>query len=308
MSARPSSRALVALGLPGCALQLAGLVYAGWPGQQELDLLGGILVLALGTLLAVLALERHVAGLERSDRWALCAGLGPPGLYIVSTLRPAWAIPRTGGRRRTLADRGVALLLSAAVVAGFAWAGIGWSSLGTEAAAASEAGQMRANELLAHQRLGTIIEAQRQYRERDWDGDGRKTYARFHVHLWRSVRANGEPVAVGLISRKLAFAMVPGFALDGYYYKDVHTRAVLDRLQKGERKRAAAELDPAREWAVAAIPHKPRQTGSISFVALSSGAIWTRLPPTADAPVQPRWIRIRSRKHLQELQARQPRP
>ena len=297
-----SKRALWVPGTAGALLQLAGPGCVLLPGPQELNLLGGLLLLAAGTLLLVFALERHAAALERSDRWALCALLGPAGLYIVSTLRPAWAIPRRAPQRQTTADRAVALLLTVAVLAGFVWAGTRWLSLGT--ATDRGAKQMRANELLAHQRLQEIARAQHQYRQRDWDGDGQKTYARFHIHLWRGVRPDGVPVAVKLISRELAFAMAPGFALDGYYYKDIHARAVVATLQNRPAGSVTGRLDPAREWALAAIPYKPNETGVLSFIAHSSGAIWTQLPVTGDAPTKPKWVKITSKEHLQRLQAK----
>ena len=158
--------------------------------------------------------------------------------------------PRT--RLLALADRVVALLLTVSVGLGFLWAGSRWHALGP-VAVSEGASQMKTNERLAHQRLGTIIRAQRQYRQRDWDGDGRKTYARFHIHLWRSVRQDGEPVPVDLISRELGFAMVPGFALDGYYYKDIHSRALVDRLQNKPASAGSGGLDPARRSFVARV-------------------------------------------------------
>ena len=300
MSRRRSRAALLSLGAPGVVLQLAGLVYACWPGRHELDLFGALLVMAVGTLLLVLAAERHAAALERSDRWALCGLLGPLSLYLAASLRPAWAVPHHPARPRTLADRAVASLLTVAILAGFAWAGTRWFALGGDVPAG--AAQMRSNEQLAFQRLGIIIDAQRRYRQRDWDGDGRKTYARFHVHLWRNVDRKGRPVAVDLIPRELGFAMAPGLALDGYYFKNIHSKAIVAGIQGKPTSAGAGDLDLAREWAVAAIPHKPRLSGTLSFVAHSSGAIWTPKPGSGTSS-PPRWIRIKSASHLKELQA-----
>ncbi len=297
---RAPTRRLLLFGLPGAALQAAGLAWAAWPGAAELDVPGALLLAALGTLVLTAALESFAATLERSDRWALCALLGLPGLWIVSRLRPAWAVPHHVPQRRTLADRLVALLLCAAVGSCFAWGSLRWSTLGQPPKPSPAAAA--ANERLAYQRLGQIMEAQHQYRQRDWDGDGDRTYARFHVHLWQSVRTDGQIVPTRLIPRRLGLAMVPGFALDGYYYRDVFSSAVLAHIQK--KPASTAALDPAREWAVAALPHKPKQTGTLSFVAHSSGAIWAQLPPSEDAPSKPRWVKVGSMEQLKRLQAR----
>lgn len=211
--------------------------------------------------------------------------------------------PPAKSELRALTDRVVALLLTVSVGLGFVWAGWRWLAL-APAVASQGASQIKANERLAYQHLETIIRAQRKYRQRDWDGDGRKTYARFHIHLWRGVRPDGVPVAVKLISRELAFAMAPGFALDGYYYKDIHARAVVATLQNRPAGSVTGRLDPAREWALAAIPYKPNETGVLSFIAHSSGAIWTQLPVTGDAPTKPKWVKITSKEHLQRLQAK----
>ena len=210
--------------------------------------------------------------------------------------------PPAKSELRALTDRVVALLLTVSVGLGFVWAGWRWLAL-APAVASQGASQIKANERLAYQHLETIIRAQRKYRQRDWDGDGRKTYARFHIHLWQSVRQDGGPVPVDLIPRELGFAMAPDFALDGYYYKGIHSRALMARLQNKPASAGAGVLDPAREWAVAAIPHKPQKTGLHSFVAHSSGAIWTQLRPLpGGSPLESKWVKITSADHLRILQ------
>ncbi len=294
---------------PGIALQLGGLWWALRPGWQELNLLVGALLFSVGTPLSMLALERRALRLGRRDTWALTALLGPLGPIIVGRLGRgrAKASTATGARTslsRPTADRLGGIALSALIGLGLIWAGRQWLA-GHEWPPSADASRMQAHERLAYQRLGTIAQAQERYRQRDWDGDGKKTYAAFHIHLYQSVDPSGEPVPVGLIPRELGFAMVPSFALDGYVYQSLHTRGPsLDVASSAELR----ELDPAREWGVAAIPSLPGTSGVLPFIADSSGAIWTcpnAAGWTLDYPTdlaERGWIELRSAAHLAEIQ------
>lgn len=304
---RCSPKKLLLTGAPGLLLQLAGLVCAALPGRPELGLAVGLATAAVGTLALMLALEQHLLAIGRRDRWALCALAGPPGLAVVASLgngsEPGEAAA-VAPPSRTLTDRLVATLLLLAMAAGFVWGGMQWAALdppGTR----SDPGLMRHNERLAFIRLGQIARAQQLYRQKDRDGDGNKTYARFLIHLWQSVHVrDGRPLPLRLISRELGFAMVSDFALDGYYYQDVHTGGLIAGIKK-QAAASARELDPAREWAVAAIPKRANETGLLGFVAHSSGSIWTqdrrRRPGSGDA-AKPRWIEVKSTAALEQLQ------
>lgn len=207
-----------------------------------------------------------------------------------------------------IASRLTGFVLTALLGAAFLWGAVWWLSLGAVGAGVDPA-QMRENEQRTYEHLGAIIKAQERYRQRDWDGDGSKTYASFYIHLWRSVDLAGNPVPVNLISREQGFAMARLSALDGYRYKDIHEGVPIGRL----RRKAAgpASLDPAKEWAVAAMPLAEQVTGMMPFVAESSGSIWTYDYPGsrkqgggAQGPVAGRaWIRVRDLAHLREIQA-----
>jgi len=207
------------------------------------------------------------------------------------------------------ASRLTGFVLTALLGAAFLWGAVWWFSLGAVGAGVDPA-QMRENEQRTYEHLGAIIKAQERYRQRDWDGDGRKTYASFYIHLWRSVDLAGAPIPVNLISRELGFAMARLSALDGYRYSDIHTGAPIGRLRR-EAAPKGGDLDPTREWAVVAMPLAERVTGMIPFIAEHSGAVWTYdypgsrkegrglQGPAADQP----WIRIRDKAHLREIQA-----
>ena len=92
------------------------------------------------------------------------------------------------------------------VTIGFVWASVRLYRhyAGPSGFSAADA---QANELLAFESLKLVVKAQEQYKEVDWDEDGRKTYAEFLVHLWTCIDAKDDPVPVGLIPNELAFAM-----------------------------------------------------------------------------------------------------
>ncbi|MBI4699602.1 MAG: hypothetical protein HY744_00305 [Deltaproteobacteria bacterium] len=306
---RPSPKLLfLARSAPGVAVQLAGLWCATRPGWAEVRLLAGVILAAVGTPLVMAAIEPYVARLGRRDAWAMAALLGPLGSLVVAGLRPASGAGRVGarapGRGRSRADRVAAVLVTGLVSIGLLWGATVWLA-GPDGTVAAPA-DCRQNERLAYERLRSIARAQERYKARDWDGDGKKTYAAFHIHLWRSVDAAGRPVPVGLISRELGFAMARRFALDGYVYRSVHRREGLSPAATAAPSGAA--LDPEKEWAVAAVPADPQKTGTLAFLADSSGAIWALPNGSLDAAIYTRdptssgWIEIPSVARLAELQ------
>jgi hypothetical protein len=199
-------------------------------------------------------------------------------------------------------------LVGALVVAGVGWAAFRLSTA-SESAALPGAASMRQNELRAFERLRTIAQAQKRYAERDWDGDGRKGYAAFAVHLWQSVDAQGRAVPVGLIGRELGFAMVPEFALDGYVFHSLHWQSAGpdDRRAGPSPAEPLAPLDHEKSWAVLAHPVEPHKTGLLSFLADESDSIWAAEhgEATKGRPSDPAaqgWTLVRS---AAELDARQ---
>ena len=142
----------------------------------------------------------------------------------------------------------------------------------------------------------------KRYRQEDRDGDGKKAYAAFHVHLYQSVAPDGKPVPMGLISRDLGFAMTRRLALDGYVYHSLHAREELPACSP--LAKASTGLNPAREWAVAATPAAWRWSGMLFFVADSTGAIWTAPRPEdpAATEVRCRWRAVASLEQLEQIQ------
>ena len=109
------------------------------------------------------------------------------------------------------------IIFSIVVTAGFVWATVQlytlWSGPGQ-----LTVNDMQSNEQRAFLNLRSIAQAQKKYKETDWDGDGKKTYAKYFIHLWTSVSAAGDPVCVELIPKKLGFAIEPARAINGYYF------------------------------------------------------------------------------------------
>ena len=159
--------------------------------------------------------------------------------------------------------------------------------------------EMRRNEITAYRNLKSIAAAQEQYFQKEWDGDGKKSYAVFYVHLWRSVTPQGEPIRVKLIPKKLAFAMDISSPLEGYYFVDLRRR----RIDLRDRK----EFDYETEWGVAALPGIFRRTGVLTFIVDQTGDIYAapRMHSEPEYPIDPvksGWTRIASVKELKEFQ------
>ena len=190
--------------------------------------------------------------------------------------------------------------LTAAVTVFFLWAGYQWMNRHNWPRPLTVRGR-QANEIKAFENLKLISQAQEKYRQADWDGDGKKTYAQFYIHLWRSVDGDSKPISVGLISRELGFAMGPSRPIEGYYFVDIHYRSV-DTKVREKRK-----LNHESEWAVAAVPIGYKHTGRIAFLADDSGGVFARgytdVPSKCPAePVSAGWNVIESVRELEEFQ------
>jgi hypothetical protein len=284
----------------GVLLQLAGVVSALRPGWDEVNLLVGLLVFCLGSLLSISAVERLVVSKGRRDTWALSALLGPVGPILAIRLEPAAPAPvKHEATAASRADRLVGPLLTVLLGVGLLWGVYAWLTWSRSPASVST-DEMKGNEQLAFRRLEAIIAAQERYKEKDWDGDGKRSYAAFHVHLWQSVDKDGNPVPVGLISRELGFAMVPRFAMDGYVYESLHSRKAIP-AGSDLSARSGDGLDPAKEWAVSAQPAARSWTGMLSLIAESSGKIWAP-GPSGQGKATTRWTVVRSLEHLKEIQ------
>ena len=160
--------------------------------------------------------------------------------------------------------------------------------------------QKKKNELKAFENLQLIVNAQKQYKLADFDRDHRKNYARFLTHLWTSVDDHNEPVLLSLLPRKLAFAVGPPRAIDGYYFANLHSRQTSPPQQQ-------RRLDYQKEWAAAAIPKVINQTGLLIFITDNSGDIFAsssgRIPPHyPHDPAANKWTKIDSTQILTKFQ------
>ncbi len=193
----------------------------------------------------------------------------------------------------------IGILVTIAVSVGFIWAAVQLYSLYGDNTQLP-AGSMQANEVHAFENLRMISQAQKKYKETDWDGDGKKTYAMYFVHLWTSVGTKGQPIRVELIPKKLSFAMEAANAVDGYYFVDLHDR--ISRQPPGQ-----APMDYEKEWAVLGVPVSSGQTGMLNFLADQTGSIFintakyvaTQCPENLAAGG---WIKIDSVEQLRDFQ------
>jgi len=191
------------------------------------------------------------------------------------------------------------IIFSIVVTVGFVWAAVQLYTLwnGTRQLIAQD---MKLNELHAFLNLQVISQAQKKYKETDWDGDGKKTFAKYFIHLWTSVNNSGEPIRVRLIPQKLAFAIEAARAIDGYYFVDLHDR-VLSANNETQR------LDYEKEWAVLAVPPGDGQREVRYFLADNSGGIFAKsakyVPPQyTDDPTSNGWTKIDSNQQLKDFQ------
>jgi hypothetical protein len=183
------------------------------------------------------------------------------------------------------------IVVTILVTAGFVWSGWQWfnrynypRALGAE--------EIKANEIKTFNNLKLIARAQLQYIQKDWDGDGKKTYAQFFIHLWSTVNAEHDPVRAGFIPKELGFAMGPSSAVNGYYFLDLRSRT-----KTGSNE--TVPLNYANEWAIAAVPALVGKTGHLTFLADSSGRIFAKKIETVPTeyphdPAAEAWIQIKS--------------
>ncbi|RKY08217.1 MAG: hypothetical protein DRP66_05035 [Planctomycetota bacterium] len=189
----------------------------------------------------------------------------------------------------------VGIIFTVIVTLGFIWAALQWlNRYNRPAQLTSE--DMRANEIQAFKNLRRISQAQEKYKQTDRDGDGKKKYAKFFTHLWRCVNIQSEATTIKLIPKDIAFAVAPSFAIDGYYFINLYSRAL---SAKGQTRK----LDYEKEWAVAAIPADPGNTGSLIFIADNSSDIfmkkYTEIPSYyPHDPHSNGWTKIESIKQL----------
>jgi hypothetical protein len=191
------------------------------------------------------------------------------------------------------------ITVTIAVTAAFLWAAMQWYNRDSDQAQLP-VGLMKTNEMHAFVNLQMISQAQKKYKETDWDDDGKKTYAKYFVHLWTSVSPKGEPIRIGLIPKKLAYAMEAAKAIDGYYFIDLHDR--ISRLAAGQ-----VPMVYEQEWAVLGLPVNNGQTGTLNFLADQTGSIFVNsdkyvAPQCPENPAERGWIKIEGIEQLKDFQ------
>lgn len=190
------------------------------------------------------------------------------------------------------------IILTVIITMGFIWAIYRLAGLSYEIEPLTGE-EIRSNEIAAYRNIKAIAAAQEKYRQKDWDSDGKKSYAMFYVHLWRSVSLAGEPIRVNLIAKELGFAMEISKMLKGYYYMDLRKRRI------GLKTRE--EFDYMKEWGVAAVPGNWKMTGVLTFIVDQTGAVYvtTRMHTQPEYPHDPGrngWTRIHTREDLKKFQ------
>ena len=204
------------------------------------------------------------------------------------------------GKMKNKKNNITGIILTVIITIGFIWSIYRLSGLSNDRGPLSGE-EIRANELGAYENLKLIAAAQEEYKQRDWDSDGKKFYAMFYVHLWRSVSLAGEPIGVNLIGKELAFAMEESKTLKGYYYMDLRKRLI--------DIKAIEEFDYTKEWGLAALPGTRGRTGLLTFIIDQSNVIYatTKMHSQPEYPYDPGgsgWARIDSRADLEKFQER----
>jgi len=190
------------------------------------------------------------------------------------------------------------VIFSIVITVCFVWGTVQWYNLWQSPKSTVQ--NMQINEQHAFLNLQIISQAQKKYKETDWDKDGKKTYAKYFIHLWTSVSASGEPIRIGLIPKELGFAIELARTIDGYYFVDLHDR-VLPANNETQR------LDYEKEWAVLAVPLTDGQTEARYFLADNSGSIFIKsakyVPPQYfDNPLSNGWTEIDTIQQLKDFQ------
>lgn len=158
--------------------------------------------------------------------------------------------------------------------------------------------EIESNELVVYKNMVKIIEAQKKYKQVDWDGDGIKQYAQFIPHLWISVDNKNIQKKVGLIPEAIALSMSSSNLYKGYSF--------ISLLRKGTDDFHITEFDPKNEWAI--IAYRPSgKKKHIIFMADNSENVYAKKMKRTPYyfPVNPEkkgWRKIDSKKDLIQFQ------
>lgn len=131
--------------------------------------------------------------------------------------------------------------------------------------------QVKNDEITAYKNIQKIAKAQQIYYEEDRDENGKKDYALFFIHLWQGVDENARPKEINLISKELGFALRSPYALDGYFFVDIHSRFF--KVQ-GEYK--SRYLDSEKEFVIGAFPQYNKKTGHLVYLIDEKGKLFAK--------------------------------
>ncbi len=276
----------------GVTLQCAGILCVIWafdpaktfpvhfersfPIAMEVNFLLSLLTFSSGTAFVMYSLETCFMQTGRKTLFPLFAFLGPVGVLlffksIKKSSRQKYESTKISSKETIFKGKCqmTGLIFTFLISIAFIWASNQWIKRDSPLSVTSPE-RMRSNEILAFKRLEQIYDAQSQYILKDWDSDGEKNYAEFLVHLWKSIDGNANPVSVDLIPKELGYAMRRSYALDGYFFVDIHYR--------GEDNDATEqnEIDHKKEFIIAAFPASVGKTGLLSFIVNSNGQIFVK--------------------------------
>jgi hypothetical protein len=186
------------------------------------------------------------------------------------------------------------------VTAGFIWASGEWFNRFNWPRPVTSK-EARSNEVNAYKNMKLIIEAQKKYREKDWDGDGNKTFAEYLVQLYRTITVDNDYIDLKFINKDLGFAMGQSKALKGYYFDPLTERAISENESR--------QLNYNNEWAIAGIPEYSSKTGTFMFITDQTNQIYvkqSKFPPAyyPNSPLGEGWTPIKSVKEFKKFQER----
>jgi hypothetical protein len=181
---------------------------------------------------------------------------------------------------------------------GFVWAAAQWLGRNNWPQEPGLKGMLK-NEKQAYHNFKLIIDAQEKYYKTDWNKDGKNEYAAFLVHLWKSIDLQSQPLSVGLISKKLGYAMGPSLAVSGYYFADLHK----SKSAQGDIK----QIDHEKAWAMVCKPETHDRTGRLIFIADNTGRVFARSSKIIpdyypEKPETEDWTKISNAEDLASLQ------
>jgi len=193
----------------------------------ELNLVVNLVLLLMGIAVFIYEIEKRYLDKDYNRGLLLMALLGPAGFFLINRYFPVGNLPdviRKDDRPRDDQGNITAFAVFSVVVVLVVSVSFVFILNKSGSMTWNLASAMKNRELKAYERLIQIADAQDLFREKDMDGNGKQDYCAFYIHLWTMIGPDAEPVRLNLIPKRLAFAMRRPYALDGYFYVDIHYR------------------------------------------------------------------------------------